>query len=35
MSSSNQDIEKNQDIEFGLKGQSEKAHNLKNLIIGS
>ena len=27
--------EKNQDIEFGLKGQSEKAHNLKNLIIGS
>ena len=27
--------EKNQEIEFGLKDQSEKAHNLKNLIIGS
>jgi sterol desaturase/sphingolipid hydroxylase (fatty acid hydroxylase superfamily) len=26
---------KDQQIEFGLKGQSEAAHNLKNLIVGS
>jgi sterol desaturase/sphingolipid hydroxylase (fatty acid hydroxylase superfamily) len=27
--------EKNQDIKFGLKDQSDNAHKLKNLIIGS
>ena len=26
---------KNQDIKFGLKDQSDNAHKLKNLIIGS
>jgi sterol desaturase/sphingolipid hydroxylase (fatty acid hydroxylase superfamily) len=27
--------EKNQQIEFGLKEQSDKSHTLKNLIFGS